>query len=225
MRRNLICFEFAAQATRCRLSKYAVRTPTEEEVTSIRKTLLRQTVQVRLILAGNSSTDSLVEMRLYRAAGTVFGGEDEAYVPPCLLRPESPPPESSTALASSGDSILDADSDGFSDDVDPFYHFDDVAIERRGSQTDAFQPLAVPARRLLPVKLVGVGVQVDGAVMPVVQPARHHYHDSVAEWHDQVDAFDRLRIEMKRSAPLFPDFEVCDRGTAQILFFFPSICF
>lgn len=78
MRRDLICYEWPAQATRCRLSKYVTRIPTLNELSVLRDTLTRQTCQVQLIMSGDPPKDSLVKIRLFRV------GTDELYIPPCL---------------------------------------------------------------------------------------------------------------------------------------------
>ena len=78
MRRDLICYEWPAQATRCRLSKFVTQIPTLKELSVLRDTLTRQTCQVQLIMSGDPPKDSLVKIRLFRV------GTDELYIPPCL---------------------------------------------------------------------------------------------------------------------------------------------
>lgn len=213
MRKTLICFEYAIQANRVRLSKYPgfELKATEEELSLIHHELINKPCQVRVTL---TSSEPLVDVR-HLTSGLRDLNEVFEFLRPTTGSTRSvrsarsalptPAPTIQSSSVDLTDSVFDDNSSEFSDDVYPTYHFDEL----RHIEADMYQPLDVSERHLLPIRIVSLDEQ---AMKAVIQPTRHWLNDSPMEWYDQVDGFARLETELQRSAPLFPDIEVVDHG-------------
>ena len=187
MRKTLICFEYAAQAHKCRMSKYpGPSVPAKkEELEELHDLLVDQPCVVQV--APGSIHPSVIDIRLQ----VLNADEMDAYFN--QLRPSRP----SVRAADPKDS-------GSDDDDNPIFDFNFRGMKYRS--------LDVPARRLLPIRIVRMAEDEYGMSV-FIQPARHAPNDSPSNWQQQVDDFARLDTELQRSAPLFPDIpEVVEAG-------------
>ncbi len=227
MRKRLICFEYAAQANKCRMAKYpGPDKPAEKfELEVLDKLLVNKKCTVRLISSAEEPPVIGLKLLALNAndMDVVFNQLRPPPPPPPPITPSkmmmtSPSPPVSTpatpvptlTMFSSvdlDDSIFDVNSSEFSDDVYPIFHFDEAG--ETGVEAELYQQLDVPTGRLLPIRIVSLS---DEDLCAVIQPYRHVLNDSPSVWHQQVDNFARLETELQRSAPLFPDIELIDHG-------------
>lgn len=226
MRKSLICFEYAAQASKCRMAKYpGPDKPAEKfELEVLDKLLVNKKCTVRL-LSSTEGEPPVIGLKLL--------AQDANYMDDVFnqLRPPPPPPSTPSKMMMTSpsppvsmpatpvptltmfssvdldDSIFDVNSSEFSDDVYPIFHFDEAG--ETAVEAELYQQLDVPCRCFLPIRIVSLS---DEDLCAVIQPSRHVLNDSPSEWHQQVDEFARLETELQRSAPLFPDIELIDHG-------------
>ena len=205
MWKTLICFEYAAQAHKCQMSRYpGPSLPAEkEELEGLHDLLVDKPCVVRV--APGSIHPSVIDIRLL----ALNADEMDAYFNqlrpplPSVMAAMSVPPKISADL---NDSTSDVDSD-LSDDDYPIFDFNVI----RRLDSELYRSLDVPTRRLLPIRIVRMA-EDDYGMSVFIQPARHAPNDSPSEWQQQVDDFARLDTELQRSAPLFPDIKVVDSG-------------
>ena len=203
MWKSLICFEYAAQAHKCQMSKY--QGPARPgELDQLHELLVDKPCVVRV--APGTVHPSVIDIRVLALSEDEMDAVFERIRPTvvAIATPQTP----SMSSADPNDSIFDVDSSDFSDDVYPIFDFQHY--DTQGLDWEPYRPLQVPERRLLPIRIVRMAE--DDVISAYIQPARRSPNDSPSEWQQQVEDFARLDSELQRSAPLLPDMDVVDHG-------------
>jgi hypothetical protein len=121
-------------------------------------------------------------------------------------RPCTPAPTLPLSTVDLDDSIFDANSSEFSDDVYPIFNFD---VFHESREMDVYRPLFIPRRVSLPIRIISFDFQQCHGVF---SPERLSFGDSPHQWQEQVEGYARLSSELQRAAPLFPDLDVVESG-------------
>lgn len=204
MRKTLICYEYAIQATRCRMAKYPGNAaPSSEHLEILDDVLVNHRCQVRVEM---KSGEPLIDIQLMSGQSHELDKVFELLQsePSISSRVETPAPTIPLSSVDMDDSIFDDRSSEFSDEGSLDFHYDDM----RAMEAGTYRTLSIPDRCFLPIRIV----RLLEDTRAVIQPARYSSNDSPAVWQEQVDGFARLDIELQRSAPRLQDIEVVDHG-------------
>jgi hypothetical protein len=74
---------------------------------------------------------------------------------------------------------------------------------------DVYQPLFIPRRVLLPIRIIFFDYD---QCLGVFSPQRLSFGDSPHQWQEQVEGRASLCAELQSAAPLFPDLDVVESG-------------